>query len=191
MSTTDDKLEMLIGKFLDGEISRPEQRWLDDELQRNEQARELLEQLQVVSECGRQAIASGIVEQGGSPEEMLERTWRRHQRSPWRRVVKADGHLRFAAGLAVGFLLGVILHLALTWDDSGVTRSTARPVAERDVSIGGHLDRQAESFPVSSPSPSVMRNVDWYTFTDQTGHQWLVEGVREGMVRPAAYHGDL
>jgi hypothetical protein len=33
--------------------------------------------------------------------------------------------------------------------------------------------------------------VEWYGFTDRAGNQWLIEGFREGMAKPASYQGDL
>ena len=191
MSMIDDRLEILIGKFIDGEISPAEQRWLDAELQRNEDARELLEQLRMLSECGRQVVTSEVLEQGKPPEEILQRTWQRHEGSPWRRVVKADGHLRFAAGLAAGFLLGLILHFALVGGHTAGTDVVDRPPVARSaaVPVGTDYDETGEA--ARGYRRPVMRNVDWYGFTDRTGQQWLVEGIREGSVRPAVYRGDL
>jgi len=189
MSTIDDRLEIVIGKFLDGEISPAEQRWLDDQLQRNDQARELLGQLQTLGECGRQAVTSEVLERGRGPEEILERTWQRHQRSRWRRVFTADGHLRFAAGLAAGFVLGLILHFVLISGQAGRSEPVDRSPVARDVPVGANPDEVGD---VRTRNPgSVMRRVDWYGFTDRTGQQWLVEGIREGSVRPAVYRGDL
>jgi hypothetical protein len=185
----DDKLELLIGKLLDGEISSAEKRCLDNELQCNEQARELLAQLQVLNECSRQAVACDILGKGDHPQEVFERAWRSNRGGRWRRIIRADGPWRFAAGLAAGFLLGVLLHFALTWGDSADPVSTTQPVADRNLTVGGQFDGQIRG--VQPPTVPVMRNVDWYTFTDQTGNQWLVEGVREGAVMPVAYHGDL
>jgi hypothetical protein len=37
----------------------------------------------------------------------------------------------------------------------------------------------------------VTRQVEWYGFTDPAGNQWLIEGYREGVVKPASYHGGL
>ena len=32
---------------------------------------------------------------------------------------------------------------------------------------------------------------DWYNFTDKQGNKWLVEGLREDIVKPAVYHDGL
>ena len=57
------------------------------------------------------------------------------------------------------------------------------------------LQGPAEATNLQPASPEdpwrVMRKVDWYSFTDETGSQWLIEGVREGVARPAAYYDDL
>lgn len=191
MSMTDEKLEVLIGKLLDGEITPAEQRWLDEQLERNDEARELLEQLRTLHECSRQAVSAEVLERGKSPKEILELTWPCHRGSPWRRIFKADGHLRFAAGLAAGFLLGLLLHFALVLGDTSVMEPADQHPLVAGDSIGGgsHADVMEETR--ASDVRPVMRNVDWYSFTDRTGHQWLVEGIHEGSVRPVVYDGDL
>jgi len=186
MSATDDKLEILIGKLLDGEISPAEQRWLDDELERNEEARELLEQLRTLNACSREAVAAEIDDSTSSPKEILQRAWQQHERPAWRRVIRADGHLRFAVGLAAGFVLGLILHFALVWGDPSAGEPIGPVARPEDVPTVEYPTPDATSYP-----RPVMRNVDWYSFTDQTGNQWLVEGVREGSIQPAVYYGDL
>jgi len=190
MSANDDKLELLIGKLLDGEISPAEQSWLDDQLQHDEQARNLLEQLRTLSECSRRVVAVEVLEQGKSPDEILQSSWQRYQRSRWRRVVRADGHLRFAAGLAAGFLLGLLLHFALVFGTPAPSGPVVSTPTARNVVPARASNPDAEQEVMRYPG-SVMRDVDWYSFTDRNGRQWLVEGVREGSVRPAAYYGDL
>ena len=41
------------------------------------------------------------------------------------------------------------------------------------------------------PSGEPERNVDWYRFTDEQGNQWMVEGLRENIVKPAVYQQGL
>jgi hypothetical protein len=52
---------------------------------------------------------------------------------------------------------------------------------------------EKSDFPVliTDPANNVFRNVDWYNFTDKEGNQWLIEGLRENIVRPASYSEDL
>lgn len=205
MSAADDRLEILIGKLLDGEISPAEQRLLERELERDGQARELLEQLQALHECSREVVTHDVLEAGADLGEVFERAWQQNKRSLWRRVVQADGPLRrvpqtlriafgeprFAVGLAAGFLLGLSLHFVLVRGSGPVVETPSPPRIARAVSPG--LDQPSGVAPVfeTSVPREVMRKVDWYGFTDQAGNQWLIEGIREGMVKPAAYHGDL
>lgn len=186
MSMADDRLELLIGRLLDGELSPAQQHALEQELEQDGQARELLRQLQALHECADEALAGEVRDGGTAPEVIFERAWQQNKRSFWRRVVKADGHLRFVAGLAAGFLLGLGLHFALARDTRPNEVTTVSPVA--DAGSGG-----TEVVPVSQPGRSmqVMRKVDWYGFTDATGNQWLIEGIHEGRARPAAYQGEV
>jgi hypothetical protein len=102
-------------------------------------------------------------------------------------MIRVDGRLRFVAGLAAGFVLGLVLHFALVRGDASATA----PVGVGDVSVVDDTTGDVlGGGDVNYPRP-VMRNVDWYSFTDETGNQWLVEGVQEGSVQPAVYHGDL
>jgi anti-sigma factor RsiW len=65
MSDTLDKLEIRIGKFLDGELSLPERGLLESELQRDRRAKELFEQMA----CCMSAVVGGAHEvlDGGRP----------------------------------------------------------------------------------------------------------------------------
>jgi len=189
MSAIDERWEILIGKFIDGEISPAEQQLLEDELERNSEARVLLEQWQALQESSRAVVASRIQGPAGEPAEIFEQAWQRRQRISWRQVVglKTGGHLRFVVGLAAGFLLGLVLHFVLVWTAIGSGESAGRP----RVAQGTSLEAEATLAATRDSVRPVMRNVDWYGFTDDAGNQWLVSGVREGMVRPAAYYGDV
>jgi hypothetical protein len=190
MSATDDRLEILIGKLLDGEISPAEQRILDRELEQDGQAGELLEQLRVLHECGREIVAQEVRQGGADPQDVFERAWRQGKGSAWRRIIRLGGLPRFAVGLAAGFLLGLMLHFVLVGG------------SEPPIGTGG--PRLVEGTPAETrgwnegrPMPGrripnqITREVEWYGFTDQAGNQWLIEGYREGVARPASYHGGL
>lgn len=184
-------LEILIGKYLDSEITPAEQCLLETELRNNPQAKELLEQFQDLHERTREVIAAECLEQGKTPDEIFERAWRRRTKTPLRRIVEARGLLRFAAGLAAGFVLGLALHFAL------IASSSPQPPVIAPVPTARDTDDSANVYPQTVPLPppddprNVIRNVDWYGFTDKNGVRWLIEGYRENKVRPAVYDEGL
>ena len=190
MSMTDDKLEILIGKYVDGQATPIEQHLIEREMNQDPRARELYEQWRTLSELGREMVVDKIVKKGASPEDIFEQAWQRHKGSLWRRIAKPDGHLRFAVGVAAGFLLGVILHFTLVWTNGTTGEVVSRRGPMVKDTVGPMREDRKEANPSVAAAPrSVNRNVDWYGFTDEAGNQWLVQGVQEGRVRPAAYYG--
>ncbi len=117
MNETNDWLEILIGKLVDGEISPAERKILERELDANSQARELLEQLRSLRQQSYQAVAAEV-SGGASADQIFERAWQQHTRSTYRRILRIDGRMRFAVGLAAGLILGLALHFVAVWGDS-------------------------------------------------------------------------
>ena len=191
MKMTQETLEIMIGKLLDGEITPSEQRLLEAELERDPQARELLEQLKELHErCG-EAVGSELLDRGGTPEEIFERAWQQHSKQPLRPIMKIRGNKRFVTGLAAGLLIGLTLHFVIPV----FSPSTDHPL-EREFVTGtpdNTVEVEQPEFPgfVSDPAGDVIRKVDWYNFTDKQGNKWLVEGLREDIVRPAVYYEGL
>jgi hypothetical protein len=205
MSDMLDRMEILIGKSLDGELSPRERRRLEDNLQRDSHARELFEQMRVLHECTCGVVTEEILGRGADPAAVFERAWQQNNRSFWRRVAErisprkgwrfgaqADVHLRFVAGVAAGLLLGLVLNLVSVSPTkmSGDVPPWPKKVA-RNVPPGG--GEPVGIVPVSqAPDPGPLdREVDWYVYTDRAGNHWLIEGTREGMVKAVAERGDL
>ena len=188
---TQEMLEILIGKYLDSEITPSEQRLLDAELARDPQVRELLRQLQDLHESSSEVVASEMSGLGRAAEDVFERAWQQQTRPSFRFRVTMGRHLRFATGVAAGLLIGLILHLLLPF----TSEPQGDPVSP-DAVVQNTDDRADVEKPdvpgfMMDPPGNVFRNVDWYSFTDKQGNQWLIEGLREDIVRPAAYSGDL
>jgi len=191
MSAAEDKLEILMGKLLDGEISPAEQRILDRELEQDARARELLEQLRELHECGHEVVMQEVRRGGTDPEELFERAWKQNRGSVWQRIIHIGGLPRFAVGLAAGFLLGLLLHFVpIGGAKPPVDVNHGQEVTKRIADNVGDRD-EAWSVRPRPNSPQVTREVEWYGFTDQAGDQWLIEGFREGIAKPASYQGDL
>jgi hypothetical protein len=101
-----------------------------------------------------------------------------------------SSRLRFAVGLAAGLIIGLSLHFALS--SKLISTNYEAPVKQlvQDTSSKPHPDRPYVQ-PVRDSSENVIRNVDWYSFTDEDGQQWLIERVRQDVVRPAVYSQGL
>jgi len=188
---SDERLQILISKYVDGEVTAQEQRQLHLILEQNEQARELFEQLKRLHERSTEAVRSAVIAKGAGPREVFERALRTEQLRP---VAAGNwGSWRvFAAGLAAGLLLGLGAHFAAEWFGQVESKAAREPVivqtepgqnkiATSETARPDELDRER----------GVIRNVDFFNFTSADGQQWLLEGLRERMVQHAVYQGDL
>ena len=91
-----EMLEILIGKYLDSEITPSEQQILEAELDKDPQAEELLRQFQDLHERSCEVVASELLGQGKTAEEVFTRAWKQHTKNPFRKIVKYGGFIRFA-----------------------------------------------------------------------------------------------
>ncbi len=183
---TEDTLEILIGKYIDGEITPSEQNMLDGAMKKDAGVRELVEQLAELHQASAEAVASEILERGKSAEEIFEQAWA-CRRNPILRAILRSDYVRFAAGVAAGLLIGLALHFALSGDVGGGPNKNGAGLVADNTSNGINVETAAPSL----AGQEVIRNVDYYGFTDKDGDQWLVEGLRENRVRPAVYYDDL
>ncbi len=191
MSMTEEMLEILIGKYLDGEITPSEQQMLEAALDNDSNARKLLEHLQDLHERSREVIASEILQKGKAAEEILEQAWRHQAKHPLRRKINAAGWLRFVSGLAAGLVIGLALHATLLTQSTPQGNQTPLNVTARNEDYQPDVPRPTLLTLPLRGARNVTRNVDWYSFTDENGDQWLIEGLRENVVRPAVYHEGL
>lgn len=187
MGLTEDKLEILIGKCLDGQATPIERHLIEKEMNQNPRAKVLFEQWQTLNEWGRELVVDKMVEQGARPEDVFEQAWRRSRGLLWLRLARSQRHVRFAVGVAAGFLLGVLLHFVWMNGTTGANVSPRTVAQETSVPTGG--GQKVVNPNVLAASRSESRNVNWYGFTDAAGNRYLVQGVQEGKVRPAAYYG--
>jgi len=185
MNIADETLEILIGKYIDGEITPSEQGMLDGAMEKDSAVKELLEQLAELHEASAEAVGSGILDMGESAEEIIELAWRGKERG--RAKIFSSGVLRFASGVAAGLLIGLVLHFVL----SGVSQTGRDEIEPKIIANDAGNQMKVERIAPSPAGRDVIRNVDYFGFTDEDGGQWLVEGLREDMVRPTVYYGDL
>lgn len=193
MSMTQEILEMLIGKYLDGEITSSERQMLQAAMESDPDARELLEQLQDLHQQSREVISSEVLDKGKTAEEIFEQAWRHRTKSPLHHIFGISSRFRFVAGLAAGLVIGLTLHFALpvrSVPKSDMIPETVVAQSTTDQADADIEQLSTQSFP-SSHAQNVSRNVDWYSFKDENGDQWLIEGYRQSIVKPVAYNPDL
>lgn len=187
---TNEILEILIGKYLDGEITNAEQCVLDAELKHNRQARELLEQLQDLLKRTCSVISSEILEQGKTTEEIFEQAWQQADFAS-KRITKPTGRIRFAAGVAVGLIIGLILHFTLAVQPQHQSNDQQQEPIAQQINTQPNPEITSPQLLPYNNNAKVIRNVDWYSFTDEDGDQWLIEGLNENIIRPAVYNDGL
>lgn len=185
-----EMLEILIGKHIDGEITPSEQQMLEAELRKDSQAMELFEGLKELHESSR-AVRNEVIDRGRGADEVFEAAWQQRTKRSMVQVIKANERVRYAAVLAAGLIMGAALQFMMSDIFNTQELETSPGVTARN----GGYQKNGED-PALSPlwqerGGKVNRNVDWYSFTDEGGNQWLIEGLREDIVRPAVYYGDL
>jgi anti-sigma factor RsiW len=184
---SNEMLDILMGKYLDGEITPQEQRLLDQSLANDEAARLEFEGFRRLRQQTRSVIGETLA--GGQPmEAIFEAAWK--QTSPARRrqnrLFRREW-IPIFAGLAAGLVIGIVFH-AMLIAPKGAIQPNSQSMAQNTVHPG--------PIPPAGTAPGQIvpvenRNVDWYTVTEPSGDQWLLEGYRRQQVSPAMYYGDL
>jgi hypothetical protein len=183
-------LEILIGKFIDGEITIKEQEILDEEFEHNFEARELLKELQELDKQSREAVSSEVSACGKDASDIFECAWQRRRHPVFRFLTPTSGWFRFATGLVAGLLIGIGLHFVLS-SQAVPPPSTQQQMAVQGSQVPGDIQASAVTTLPNPSTKTVNRNVDWFSFTDKSGDQWIVEGLRKDIVRPASYSKEL
>jgi hypothetical protein len=178
-----EMLEILMGKYLDGQITPGENRMLQEALEADDDARELFEQLQILHQQCEEAVDSEVLSKGQDFDEVFERAWQRRKV----RVVRVpvpSGALKFVAGLAAGILIGIGVHLAISVhqlrNPNPGPMIVVREAPESQTRVVTHVP------PGQSEGVGGMtRNVDGYSWIGKSGEELFIESYRQSVVNPA------
>jgi len=104
------------------------------------------------------------------------------------RVVMPGGVLKFVAGLAAGILVGVGVHVFMSGSPAGSAPPAQAYAANTQPR---QVTRYVTDLPPAQPERSGggTRNMDLFSFTDDSGTEYLIEGYRENVVKPALRGG--
>jgi hypothetical protein len=189
-----ENLDILMGKFIDGEISPAEQTMLDEQLAGDASSRELLERFRRLHEQTRQVVREELATDAAPVEEIFERAWNSAfsgtQFIGWR---IGGEWMRFVAGLAAGLVIGA----GLMWAAMGTARNNGNtPIARPGPMETANPIAQVERHdPIAEQPSDAMRTenrkINWVTFPEPSGDQLLIEGFERQRITPAMYYGDL
>jgi anti-sigma factor RsiW len=187
MNNRDTDLEVLINRYLDGEISAREMEDLRNRVDSDGQAKDLFEQMQQLHRSCQEAIQTYVLQPGRPVEDLITTAWEGHNRGHvWagrvrRRVVFSP----FVSGLAAGLLVGVFIHLALTYSRPTPVRSP-NLLSASSMSPRGTTANAATS--EDTTQEEALPRVNLYYYTDSQGNRWVIEGLSEERVRNVAYY---
>ena len=188
---TEETFEILIGKYLDGEITPSEERLLEAKLDSDPKAAEVLEQFRNLHQRSSEVLACELLEKGKSPQEIFENAFK-HSKHKRNNIIRLSGWIRFATGVAAGLIFGIFLHFYLLQSSQeGSAPPSTPPESPKYVkTIPEDILLDTQNLQTQKPGQTT-RNADRYIFTDQQGNRWMVEGLRENSVRQAAYQQGL
>ena len=106
MSMDEDVFEILVGKYLDGEITTAEQEMLQDKFESEPSAKELFEDLQRLHRITQQAVNSEVLQPGGNAEAIVDRAFAQ-SRGFAGTIARTARRLGFVGGLAAGLAVGL------------------------------------------------------------------------------------
>lgn len=183
-----DRLEILMGKFFDGEIEPSEQRLLETQLGKDPQNRRLFDEFQSLHAMAQAEIAP-LADAGRTFDAVFDTAWKQSRRGRQRFIKAPIGVVRFVSGMAAGLLLAFLIQFSMRpaalLDLPGASGLTAQttPTAEGP-------DRILTRASTNTATP-VIKDVDYYYYTDETGQRWLIEGYRENIRTQLASYQDL
>jgi hypothetical protein len=182
-----EKLEILMGKFFDGEIEPSEKRLLDAQLAKDPLNRRLFEEFQTLHTQS-QAEVAALADRGRPFDKVFAAAWNKSR--PHRRRLRLPvGTLRFVSGMAAGLLLAVLIQLTYSPAVSQDEPLLAGSAIQTSIPIAGP-DRILTRAAGEGTSP-VIKDVDYYYYIDENGQQWLIEGYRENIRTQLVSYQDL
>ena len=167
-----EKLEILISKYIDSEITADEQIELEAELKQNGEAQELLGEMLHMHEMTSEAF---LIEAGQS--KSFEEIYSSAQEQTKPKNIKLSW-LKFSSGLAAGLFVGLFLQFG-----SSIQQQPANSPAAANISgqTTRHLQNAIPVQQLIRQTDPVIRNVDVYHYTDQYGNQYILTGYRDNV----------
>ena len=189
---SEELTEILIGKFLDSEITPAEQHLLENELQKNPQSQKLLDELKQFHELAAQALDHELNESDDSCAEIFRRASARVPDPQRLRLLKFNLWQK-VAGIAAMLMIGFTIYLVLTQSNQVTTpvsndasEITLPPVQPPEIVSTQPLPAGPVQ-PVRYGPPGS----DFYYVKSPDGTEWLIQNPPQNQIRRASYNGEI
>ncbi|MCP4713067.1 MAG: hypothetical protein GY869_30935 [Planctomycetes bacterium] len=192
---SEELTELLIGKFLDSEITPAEQQLLEIELQKNPESQKLLDELKQFHELAAQALDQELNESDTSCEEIFQRASAQVPDPKKQRIIRFNLWQK-AASIAAMLMIGFSVYLVLVQSnqvtnmvDTQIEGATLPPVPSRDGEIAINQDQTSTGTiqPVRYGPPGS----DFYYVRSPDGTEWLIQKSPQNQIRRASYNGEI
>ena len=169
-----EKLEILISKYIDSEITPDEQLMLELELKHNPESQQLLHEMVEIHKLTNEAF-----EMQACDNKSFDDVYSAAQEQSKPKNVKFSW-VRFTSGLAAGLFVGLFLHIGPVADGN----HPGRYVQQRSPNTNHAASFNRQPVRTVRQNNPVIRDVDVYHYIDQNGNRYIITGYRDNMGRP-------
>ncbi len=187
MSSRDPHIEVLINRYLDGEISAREMEDLRSMVEGDDEARDLFGQMQQLHHACQEAVQTRVLQPSRPVEDLIASAWEGRTPRAWTGKARRILFSQFTYGLAAGLVVAIGAHLLLaSLYPSASTSAGLGPRMTTLLNPGRQGGAATTAFADESSQEERLPQVNYYSYTDSEGTQWVIEGVSEERVRTVA-----
>ena len=190
---SEELTEILIGKFLDSEITPAEQQLLEIELRKNPQSQKLLDELKQFHELTAQALDQELNESDASCEEIFQRASAQVPDPKNQRIIKFNLWQKvasIAAMLMIGFSVYLVVQSNQVTNVVPPTGGIPLP-PNTTTEIADNQGAQSLSTGPVQPVRYGPPGSDFYYVKSPDGTEWLIQNPPQNQIRRASYNGEI
>jgi len=190
---SEELTEILIGKFLDSEITPAEQKLLEIELRKNPQSQKMLDELKQFHELAEQALDHELNDSGASCQEIFQHASAQVPDPQKHRILRFNLWQKVTSIAAI-LMIGFTIYLVLTQSNQAnrvdpQTSETFLPPISTNEIAANQTDQPLSTGPVQ-PVRYGPPGSDFYYVKSPDGTEWLIQNP-QNQIRRASYNGEI
>jgi len=184
---SEELTELLIGKFLDSEITPAEQQLLEIELRKNPHAQKLLDELKQFHELAARALDQELNESDTSCEEIFQRASKKVPDPKKQRILRFNLWQKVAS-IAAMLMIGFVIYLVFSQNPNVLPPPTGIDPGVTTLPPGP--PREIAGIQGDQPLPTGLGS-DFYYVKSPDGTEWLIQKTPQNQIRRASYNGEI